>query len=142
MPITRKRMTASEEAEYLALLEWEAQERHYRQRDTYFPKRGPYARQHYAKHLEFFAAGLARRERCFMAANRVGKSAAGLYELVCHVTGEYPDWWEGRRFTGPIRAWVAGDTAKTVRDILQYKLLGPDNDHGSGMLPRLSLIHI
>lgn len=133
------KVSRAEEGEYLALLEWEAEERQYRQIDRWFPSRGPYARQRYAKHMEFFAAGKARRERAFVAANRVGKSLAGLYELVCHLIGEYPSWWEGRRFSGPIRAWAAGDTAKTVRDILQYKLLGPEGDHGSGVLPKIHL---
>ena len=35
-----------------------------------------HARHKYAKHLEFFEAGAKYRERCFMAANRVGKSRA------------------------------------------------------------------
>ena len=74
------------------------------------------ARELYQKHLEFFRAGRAYRERCFMAANRVGKTeGAGGYELTCHLTGYYPHWWEGRRFTGPVRAWAAGKTNETTR---------------------------
>ena len=43
--------------------------------------------------------------RCFLAANRVGKTeGVGGYELTCHLTGEYPDWWEGRTFDDPIEA--------------------------------------
>lgn len=84
-----------------------------------------HAREKYAKHLEFFRAGLEYRERCFMAANRIGKSfSAGAYEVACHLTGLYPEWWEGRRFPEPISAWVAGDTITTTRDILQLNLLG------------------
>ena len=42
-----------------------------------------HARHKYAKHLEFFEAGAKYRERCFMAANRVGKTlGAGGYETV------------------------------------------------------------
>jgi hypothetical protein len=33
-----------------------------------------------------------------MAANRVGKTVVGAYETTVHMTGEYPAWWEGRRF--------------------------------------------
>jgi hypothetical protein len=33
-----------------------------------------------------------------MAANRIGKSEAGAYEVTCHLTGLYPPWWTGRRF--------------------------------------------
>lgn len=71
-----------------------------------------------------------------IAANRVGKSeGVGAYEVSLHLTGEYPDWWEGRRWNNPVKAWAAGDTGKTVRDILQLKLLGPPGEHGTGMIP-------
>jgi hypothetical protein len=33
-----------------------------------------HARHKYAKHMEFFEAGAKYRERCFLAANRVGKT--------------------------------------------------------------------
>ena len=84
-----------------------------------------YARALYPKHLEFFRAGLTYRERCFMAANRVSKTlGGGGYETSCHLTGLYPHWWEGRRFEQPIRAWAAGKTNETTRDIIQATLLG------------------
>lgn len=71
-----------------------------------------------------------------LAANRVGKTeGVGAYETTLHLTGRYPEWWEGRRFTHPIKAWAAGDTSKTVRDIIQAKLLGAAGQHGTGMLP-------
>jgi phage terminase large subunit-like protein len=74
--------------------------------------------------LEFFAVGATYRERCFMAGNRVGKTVAGSYEMTCHLTGNYPEWWKGRRFHGPIKAWAAGKTNETTRDIIQVELLG------------------
>ncbi len=84
-----------------------------------------HSRQRYAKHLEFFRAGATHRERCFMAANRVGKTfGGGGYEMACHLTGQYPSWWEGRRFQQPISAWAAGDTYMTTRDVMQLNLLG------------------
>lgn len=84
-----------------------------------------HARTGYRKHLEFFRVGATHRERCFMCANRIGKTlSGGGYEMACHLTGEYPDWWEGRRFTTPISAWAAGDTYETTRDIIQLNLLG------------------
>jgi phage terminase large subunit-like protein len=110
-----------------------------------FPDDGPYRREGYKKHLEFFRAGRDNRERCFMAANRVGKSTAGAYEATLHLTGLYPHWWEGRRFDGPVNGWVVGETIQTTRDILQTKLLGRlapseggPNDViglGTGMIP-------
>lgn len=71
-----------------------------------------------------------------LAANRVGKTEGiGGYETTLHMTGLYPAWWEGRRFTKPVRAWAAGDTGKTVRDIIQIKLLGQHGQHGTGLIP-------
>ena len=48
----------------------------------YFPADGPYRRELYAKHLEFFQAGSSAMLRLFLAANRVGKSFAGGVEDV------------------------------------------------------------
>jgi len=84
-----------------------------------------YARDRYPKHLEFFSAGAEYRERCFLAANRVGKTTCGSYELTCHLTGLYPDWWVGKRFSTPVRAWACGRRNETTRDIVQASLLGP-----------------
>ena len=102
---------------------------------TMFPDTGPYRRELYPKHLRFFAAGKYHTERCFLAANRVGKTEAGTYEVVCHLTGLYPAWWDGRRFDHPITAWAAGDSYQTVRDILQEKFLGQPGQLGTGMIP-------
>lgn len=104
---------------------------------TYYPETGPYRRELYAKHMEFFKAGATHRQRAFMAANRVGKTeGGGGYEIVLHLTGEYPDWWEGRRFDRPITAWAAGDTTQTTRDTCQFKLLGDiEKELGTGLLP-------
>ena len=100
-----------------------------------FPATGALARSGYAKHLEFFAAGAHHKERAFIAGNRCGKTVAGAYELTLHLTGLYPDWWQGRRFHTPIDAWAAGDTNLTVRDIIQHEMLGPVGQHGTGMIP-------
>jgi len=71
-----------------------------------------------------------------IAANRVGKTeGCGGYEMTCHLTGIYPDWWEGRRFDHAITGWAAGDTSKSVRDILQVKLLGKFGEVGTGLIP-------
>ena len=108
-----------------------------------FPADGPFRRELYPKHIEFFTAGKDYRERCFLAANRVGKTVAGGFETTAHLTGLYPDWWPGRTFARPIRAWAAGDTNETTRDIIQLELLGnvvTVNGRkaldGSGLIPR------
>ena len=102
---------------------------------TYYPETGSLSRHNYPKHMQFFKAGTEHRERCMMAANRVGKTDAACYEITCHLTGQYPSWWEGRKFRRPIDTWLAGDTSTTVRDILQKKLFGEYTDIGSGFIP-------
>lgn len=101
-----------------------------------YPETGELSRHNYPQHMRFFEAGLKHRERCMMAANRVGKTyGIGGYETVLHLTGDYPDWWGGFRFTRPITGWAAGDTSQTVRDIIQGKLLGPPGKFGTGLIP-------
>jgi phage terminase large subunit-like protein len=100
-----------------------------------FPDSGDCRRELYAKHLEFFEAGAKYKERLFMAANRVGKTTAGAYEVSYHLTGQYPDWWKGRRFHGPIECWACGSTTETTRDIVQRELFGKINAIGTGMIP-------
>jgi phage terminase large subunit-like protein len=75
-----------------------------------------------------------------MAGNRVGKSDTGCYEDTLHLTGDYPDWWPGRRFTTPVEGWIAGETNATTRDILQAKLLGPWGEFGTGLIPGDALV--
>ncbi len=127
---------ATAKVELALALEEAARRTAHRLRLRYFPDTGPLRRGLYPKHLEFFAAGRTHRTRLFIAANRVGKTeGAGGFELSYHLTGGYPAWWEGRRFAHPVRAWAAGDTAKTTRDILQLKLLGEPGQFGTGLIP-------
>jgi phage terminase large subunit-like protein len=99
----------------------------------FFLDEGPLRAELYTKHIVFFEGGQDYKERLFMAANRVGKTVAGAYEMVCHLTGMYPSWWTGKRFNHPIDAWCAGDTGQTTRDILQETLIGAER--GTGMIP-------
>jgi phage terminase large subunit-like protein len=102
-----------------------------------YPDTGPLRRELYVPHVKFFEAGAKYRERCFMAANRVGKTyGVGGYELALHLTGRYPPWWKGKRFDSrSIRSWASGTTGQTTRDIVQRKLLGPVNNIGTGLIP-------
>lgn len=133
----------------------------FRKLETFYPDHGPLRRELYAKHLAFFAAGgqhdpigtwcpdecdgSPHRERLALCANRIGKSMGmGGYELALHLTGRYPDWWNGYRFNRPIEAWAAGKTNETTRDIIQKEiLLGPVTWNGrnkvvagTGLIPR------
>ena len=103
---------------------------------SFYPDTGPLRRELYPKHLAYFTAGAEHRERAFISANRIGKTeGVGGYEVSCHMTGNYSDWWVGRRFEKAVKVWACGDTSKTVRDILQEKMLGPINRLGTGMIP-------
>lgn len=96
----------------------------------------------YPKQEEFHAGGMTHRERLLMAGNRVGKTYCGAFEMTCHLTGEYPEWWLGRRFYRPIKAWAASDTGLTTRDVVQTKLCGPYGypaKYGTGMIPKAAV---
>lgn len=75
-----------------------------------------------------------------MAGNQLGKTWAGGYEAAFHATGLYPEWWKGRRFNGPTKAWVAGVTGESTRDNPQRVLLGDIGKLGTGTIPK-KLIH-
>lgn len=79
----------------------------------------------YEKQRLFHEAGASHRERLFMAGNQLGKTLAGASEWAMHLTGGYPDWWQGRRFERPVRLWAAGVTGESTRDNPQRMLLGP-----------------
>lgn len=130
-----------EKRELLGLLEEVERRKARRKFYEMYPDTGPLRRDLYPKHMEFFRAGAKHAERGAIAANRVGKTwGIGAYEMTCHLTGEYPEWWEGKRFDGPISAWAAGDTSQTTRDVIQFALTGvggegADGDYGTGMIP-------
>jgi phage terminase large subunit-like protein len=93
----------------------------------------------YPRQRAFHDAGAKHRERLFCAANRVGKTLCGAAELSMHLSGLYPDDWAGKRFDKPIRAWAAGVTNESCRDVVQDKLIGPPFrrlEWGQGMIPK------
>ncbi len=128
---------------------------------TMFPDRGPLRRELYPRHLEFFrslapvstgaqpgekTAITRASERVFMAGNRVGKTMAAGTETAYHLTGQYPDWWDGHRFDHPIRALASGDTHETTRDIIQLKMLGATTDrpeaYGTALIPGETILGV
>lgn len=92
----------------------------------------------YPKQAEFHRSGAAARERLLMAGNQLGKTYCGAAEAAIHLTGLYPDWWEGRRFERPVRAWAGSKTGEVTRDGAQRLLVGEPRDrsqYGAGMIP-------
>lgn len=130
--ISLENLSPTEKRELLLLLEEQERRKARRQLYELYPDEGPLRRALYKKHLEFFTAGATFRERCAMAANRVGKSfGMGGYESALHLTGLYPDWWPGRRFDRAVSGWASGKTNETTRDIVQAILLGEVQRAGS-----------
>jgi phage terminase large subunit-like protein len=80
------------------------------------------------KQQAFHRAGLSAGERLFLGGNRTGKTNAVCMELAMHLTGVYPKWWQGYRFSRPINAISASISLKDTRDILQKKLFVGDID--------------
>lgn len=102
----------------------------------YYPEDGPLSRHAYPHAMDFFKAGNKYRTREVESANRVGKSEGmGGYETALHLTGQYPEWWEGKRFDNPVNWVCASHTGTTTRDICQFKLFGKPDECGSGLVP-------
>lgn len=112
----------------------------YRKLDFYFCDSGPFSREFYPKQLNFMSAGQKYTERALFGANRVGKSTVAAYEVACHATGDYPEWWTGKRFYDACSIWAAADTHSRVAEIAQEILLGPISDLGSGLIPKNKII--
>jgi hypothetical protein len=93
----------------------EEERRRHRQLDYFKP---------YPKQRQFLDAGAAFRERLLLAGNQTGKSVTAAFEMACHATGQYPPWWQGKRFDRPVTAWCCGESALVVMTVCQQKLCG------------------
>ncbi len=79
-----------------------------------------------------------------MAGNQLGKTFCGAAEAAIHLTGLYPEWWQGRVFDHPVRAWAGSRTAEVTRDGAQRLLIGEPKHKelwGTGMIPRAQLLN-
>ena len=62
-----------------------------------------------------------------------------------HLTGVYPDWWEGKRWDKPVTVMVAGEGWGQVAMVLQNELLGTQDvkireQLGTGAIPRDAIV--
>lgn len=97
--------------------------------------------QPYTKQKLFHTSSLTR-ERLFMAGNQLGKTLAGAAEMAMHLTGRYPEWWNGRRFNAPIRALAGSESSELTRKGIQRLLVGPpeqEQEWGTGFVPKDAL---
>ncbi len=122
-------MTRQEKEEMLLILE----EKEKRKQDNAI-----FSIQVYKWQKEFYDEGLRSKQRMLMAANRVGKTYSSCIELTYHITGLYPDWWNGVRFNFPINAWALGVSGEQIRDVLQSEMFGQLGREGfitNGLVP-------
>jgi len=78
------------------------------------------------------------RIRALQAGNQSGKTKCAAEEAAMHLTGHYPDWWNGHRFTHPTKGTVCGVINDKTRDICQAELFGEPgskDDLGTGAIP-------
>jgi hypothetical protein len=57
--------------------------------------------------------------------------------------GQVPDWWQGRRWNRPVRAWAGSETWDVNRDAVQRLLVGEPKDQsqwGMGLIPGGTLV--
>lgn len=65
-------------------------------------------------------------------------TVAGAAEWAMHLTGEYPDWWDGFRFDRAITVIAGSESYELTRDGVQRLLIGPpasEAEWGTGYIP-------
>ena len=82
------------------------------------------------KQLEFHNAGKHKRERLLRAANQIGKTYSAAAETAMHLTGIYPEWWQGRIWSKGVSFWVSSKDNKMVREGAQRLLIGEGDKPG------------
>lgn len=97
----------------------------------------------YGWQLDFNKKTKLYRAVCLLAGNQTGKTRTGTLIDSYHLTGEYPDNWEGHKFTRPITAWLLGYSGEKTRDLLQHKLFGrliPNQGMEGGLIPAEKIV--
>lgn len=96
----------------------------------------------YPKQALFHALGgdPSITDRLLMAGNQLGKTYSAAAEVAFHVTGNYPDWWKGKRFVQANKGWIGCVTSQALRDAAQCLLMGEIGAWGTGLLPAKSIV--
>jgi phage terminase large subunit-like protein len=73
------------------------------------------------------------------AGNQIGKTVSGTVQDAFDLTGRYPDWYEGPKYTKPVQLVCGGVNNDKTRDLLQKALCGDpvtkEVSLGTGWLP-------
>ena len=101
----------------------------------------------YPWQVEFHNAGKDNNERGLISGNQTGKTVTCGWEVAIHATGRYPKWWQGRRFTNPVKICVGSETNETLRDPQQLAMFGPfkpetKEPSGKGTIPLDTILNI
>lgn len=95
----------------------------------------------YPTQMAFISSTAQFRSTMMSAPNGSGKTELAAFMMACDLTGEYPDWWDGYRYGGPIEAWACGSSGNQMIDTMQLKLFGRmGEEYGSGMIPKRALV--
>ncbi|MEZ9898203.1 terminase family protein [Vibrio breoganii] len=119
--------------ELLALLQRVKYQNKYDKLSTYQP---------YEWQKKFYKASKDYKQRYLRAGNRCGKSYSQAFEFAIHITGQYPDWYEGAVIEDSGHSfWAVGYDLTSTANVLQNELLGTNDIGladaiGSGSIPR------
>lgn len=86
--------------------------------------------------------GKKEKVRGVICGNRLGKTYFASYELAIHLTGLYPDHWEGHKFDKPINALAMGESYTQLMGsgALHDLLMGAPLCLGEGWIPKHSIV--
>jgi len=131
MGLNISELSRSEKIELIGLME----EQHRRERNILYLTTYD---QLYDWQLEFIKATKDHYECCLCAANQIGKTFLGTDIDAFHLLGEYPDNWEGHKFSFPPLCWGLGYSMEKTRDLLQTALFGKyiNGVFDGGLIPK------
>lgn len=138
--MSSQNLSRTEQEELARLLEEKLKREKYDKINYLFPKTGKLSREAYKKQLSFISATKTHMIVIVIAGNRSGKTYNANAGLSCMATGDYPDWYDGRKFDYPPKILICGTTNKNVAKVSQQLLLGPLDDLGSGLAPKKHIV--
>ncbi|HBV5677858.1 TPA: hypothetical protein MD163_004999 [Klebsiella aerogenes] len=97
----------------------------------------------YPFQAQWIEASKHYKQRYLSAANRIGKTYGACAELAIHLTGLYPEWWNGAVIDEPESSvyWCIGVSQESVNNVLMKELLGVSDCRdlsqiGTGAIPK------
>ncbi|MES2367687.1 MAG: terminase family protein [Pseudomonadota bacterium] len=128
-------MNRAQKLEYAALLEEQIRRNKANRLSNRYARLYPWQRR-------FIAATKTHRACALIAANQVGKSELGRVVDAYHLTGDYPDDWEGERFDFPPLWWLLGYSGEKTRDLLQAHIFGrlKNQELEGGLIPKERIV--